>query len=79
MPHGRESAGSSKRRSRSTSPLAPSVTLWTLGYGGSTAAAFPWLKHCTKLFYWGDIDAPGFEILNGFREAGLAVSSQLRG
>ncbi len=48
-----------------------------VGQGGATAAAFPWLRQCPNLFYWGDMDAAGFEILNGFREAGLAVTSVL--
>jgi hypothetical protein len=48
-----------------------------MGHGGGTAAATGWLRECPNLFYWGDIDAAGFEILNGFREAGLAVTSIL--
>ena len=47
------------------------------GYGGSTAAAFPWLTGARHLFYWGDIDSHGFEILNGFRAAGVPVTSIL--
>jgi hypothetical protein len=58
-------------------PLPAGVSVEGVGYGGGTAAAFPWLKDCPNLFYWGDIDSAGFEILDGFREAGLAVTSML--
>ena len=47
------------------------------GSGGGTAAATGWLRDCPKLVYWGDIDPAGFEILNGFRLAGLAITSIL--
>lgn len=47
------------------------------GRGGSTHASFSWLRECPHLFYWGDMDAAGFEILNGFREAGLHVTGIL--
>lgn len=47
------------------------------GYGGGTAAAFDWLTTAPHLFYWGDMDAHGYEILNGFRDAGLRVTSIL--
>lgn len=57
--------------------LAAGVSVEGMGYGGSTSAAFDWLRTCPKLFYWGDMDAAGFEILNGFRESGLAVTSVL--
>lgn len=47
------------------------------GFGGSTAAAFDWIAEAPYLYYWGDIDAEGFEILAGYRRAGLAVTSIL--
>jgi hypothetical protein len=53
------------------------ISVEGMGYGGGTAAAIGWLRECPSIFYWGDIDAAGFEILNGFRQAGLAVSSIL--
>jgi hypothetical protein len=37
----------------------------------------PWLRDIPVLVYWGDIDADGFEILDGLRAAGLAVASIL--
>lgn len=47
------------------------------GFGGATAAAFPWLAQAQRLYYWGDIDAEGFEILAGYRRDGLEVTSIL--
>lgn len=47
------------------------------GFGGSTAAAFDWIAGAPSLYYWGDIDAEGFEILAGYRREGLAVTSIL--
>lgn len=47
------------------------------GFGGKTAAAFPWLTGAPTLLYWGDIDAHGYEILNGYRADGLPVVSIL--
>jgi hypothetical protein len=47
------------------------------GFGGSTAAALPWLLDAPLLVYWGDIDTAGFEILNGFRAAGVPATSML--
>lgn len=58
-------------------PLKRGIAVEGAGYGGGTAAAFPWLGEAPFLLYWGDIDAHGFEILNGFRAAGLAVTSIL--
>jgi hypothetical protein len=37
----------------------------------------PWLSKIPALFYWGDLDAEGFEILDGLRASGLRVSSLL--
>lgn len=47
------------------------------GFGGKTAAAFPWLTAAPRLYYWGDIDAHGYEILNGWRADGVPVTSIL--
>lgn len=47
------------------------------GFGGKTAAAFPWLTDAPHLYYWGDIDAHGYEILNGWRADGVPVASIL--
>jgi hypothetical protein len=58
-------------------PLRLGISVEGVGSGGGTAAATGWLRECPNLFYWGDIDPAGFEILNGFREAGLPVTSIL--
>jgi hypothetical protein len=47
------------------------------GFGGSTAAAFDWIIGAPHLLYWGDLDAAGFEILDGFRRDGVPVTSIL--
>ncbi len=47
------------------------------GFGGATAAALPWLVDAPLLVYWGDIDAAGFEILDGFRADGVPAVSML--
>ena len=47
------------------------------GFGGKTAASFPWLIGAPRLYYWGDIDKHGYEILNGWREDGVPVTSIL--
>ncbi|HEV2370620.1 MAG TPA: Wadjet anti-phage system protein JetD domain-containing protein [Streptosporangiaceae bacterium] len=47
------------------------------GSGGATAAALPWLVEAPLLVYWGDIDAAGFEILDGFRDDGVPAASML--
>jgi hypothetical protein len=57
--------------------LEGGISVEGMGHGGTTAASFSWLRECPNLFYWGDIDAAGFEILDGFRAAGLAVTSVL--
>jgi hypothetical protein len=47
------------------------------GFGGAAAAALPWLANAPLLVYWGDIDAAGFEILDGFRADGVPALSML--
>jgi len=47
------------------------------GFGGTAAAALPWLVEAPLLVYWGDIDAVGFEILDGFRADGIPAVSML--
>jgi hypothetical protein len=47
------------------------------GFGGAAAAALPWLAKAPLLVYWGDIDAAGFEILDGFRADGVPAVSML--
>jgi hypothetical protein len=47
------------------------------GAGGGTAAAFRWVTGAPRIFYWGDMDAAGLEILDGFRAAGVPAESLL--
>jgi hypothetical protein len=47
------------------------------GFGGAAAGALPWLVEAPLLVYWGDIDAAGFEILDGFRADGVPAASML--
>jgi hypothetical protein len=47
------------------------------GFGGAAAAALPWLIDAPLLVYWGDIDAAGFEILDGSRTDGVPAASML--
>ncbi|MCL2612387.1 MAG: DUF2220 family protein [Nocardioidaceae bacterium] len=58
-------------------PISGGVAVEGDGFGGKTAAAFPWLAEAPRLFYWGDVDAHGYEILNGYRADGLPVTSIL--
>ncbi|MFE2750604.1 Wadjet anti-phage system protein JetD domain-containing protein [Actinosynnema sp. NPDC059335] len=58
-------------------PVDGGVAVEGDGFGGKTAAAFPWLTQAPHLYYWGDIDTHGYEILNGWREDGVAVRSIL--
>jgi hypothetical protein len=58
-------------------PVPGGIAVEGGGFGGATAAALPWISACPVLLYWGDIDPSGYEILNGFRQAGLKVVSIL--
>ncbi|WP_151083317.1 DUF3322 and DUF2220 domain-containing protein [Nocardioides cynanchi] len=60
-------------------PVSGGVSIEGMGRGGNTAAAFDWLVNAPALFYWGDMDADGLEILDGFRAAGVAATSLLMG
>ena len=42
-----------------------------------SAAAFDWIVNARHVFYWGDMDADGLEILDGFRAAGVPAVSLL--
>lgn len=57
--------------------ISGGISVEGAGFGGKTAAAFPWLSSAPHLIYWGDIDAHGFEILNGYREGGVPAVSIL--
>ena len=53
------------------------ISVEGVGRGGGTAAAFDWLTTAPLVVYWGDIDADGLEILDGFRVAGVPARSLL--
>ncbi|MEU5849432.1 Wadjet anti-phage system protein JetD domain-containing protein [Saccharopolyspora shandongensis] len=66
------------RSSRRRGPqLAGGVSVEGVGRGGSTTAAFDWITRAPQVFYWGDMDADGLEILNRFRSAGVPATSIL--
>lgn len=57
-------------------PTVPgAVSIEGVGRGGGTLATFDWVRDADCLLYWGDMDADGLEILDGFRAAGLPVRS----
>lgn len=58
-------------------PIPGGIAVEGDGFGGKTAAAFPWLANAPRLLYWGDLDAHGYEILSGYRADGLPVASIL--
>ena len=47
-------------------PIADCIVIWGHGYGVSSMKNSDLLKSA-ELFYWGDLDAQGFEILSQFR------------
>lgn len=55
--------------------LAGAISVEGAGTGGSTIAAFEWITGAPAVIYWGDMDADGLEILDGFRAAGVLASS----
>ena len=57
--------------------LPGAVSVEGVGKGGATAAKFAWLVNAPLVVYWGDMDADGLEILDGFRAAGVPARSIL--
>lgn len=51
------------------------ISVEGVGKGGGTFASFDWLVHAPVVVYWGDMDADGLEILDGFRAAGVPARS----
>lgn len=45
--------------------------------GPAVCSQHDWIAKTPRLFYWGDMDADGLEILDAYRAAGLAVDSIL--
>lgn len=59
--------------------LPGTISVEGVGKGGRTFAAFDWLVDAPVVIYWGDMDADGLEILDGFRAAGVPARSILMG
>ncbi|GAA2051805.1 Wadjet anti-phage system protein JetD domain-containing protein [Leifsonia soli] len=57
--------------------VAGAISVEGVGKGGRTFASFEWLVDAPVLIYWGDMDADGLEILDGFRAAGVPARSIL--
>jgi hypothetical protein len=57
--------------------LAGAISVEGVGKGGTTIAAFPWITGADIVIYWGDMDADGLEVLDGFRAAGVPARSIL--
>ena len=55
--------------------LSGAISVEGDGTGGGTFATFAWLVQAPVLIYWGDMDADGLEILQGFRSAGVPARS----
>lgn len=51
------------------------ISVEGVGRGGGSIAALSWLTAAEYIFYWGDMDADGLEILNEFRAAGVPAAS----
>jgi hypothetical protein len=66
---------------RDTAQLFPEVpggiAIEGEGRGAGAVAALPWIRAAATLWYWGDMDADGLEILDGFRAAGVPAMSIL--
>ena len=59
-------------------PRTRGICLFGSGWAGTSAIpAVPWIHDARKIYYWGDIDADGYEILNAYRSSGLDVRSVL--
>jgi hypothetical protein len=56
-------------------PVAGGIAIEGAGTGGGTIASIDWVHDAALVVYWGDIDADGLEILNEFRERGIAATS----
>lgn len=57
--------------------VAGGIAVEGAGAGGRTAAAISWLRECPTVLYWGDLDADGLAILDGYRAARIDARSIL--
>ena len=55
--------------------LPGAISIEGNGTGGGTFAAFAWLVDAPVVIYWGDMDADGLEIVDGFRAVGVKARS----
>lgn len=54
------------------------ICVFGAGHAGSAVVSqVPWIQAAPHVFYWGDLDADGFEILNGYRLLGIGCTSIL--
>ncbi|GAA4698566.1 Wadjet anti-phage system protein JetD domain-containing protein [Nocardioides nanhaiensis] len=58
-------------------PVPGGVAVEGDGNGPGLLADLAWVREARPLWYWGDLDARGFEILHGYRAAGLPARSLL--
>lgn len=58
-------------------PVPGGIAVEGSGAGGSTIASFDWITTAPLVVYWGDMDADGMVILDGFRAAGVSATSIL--
>lgn len=56
-------------------PVPGGIAVEGEGRGAGAVAAIGWLAHAERVFYWGDMDQDGLEILNEFRAAGIHAES----
>lgn len=56
-------------------PIEGGIAIEGEGRGAGAIAGLAWVREAAALWYWGDMDADGLEILHGFRAAGLPVRS----
>lgn len=56
---------------------ARGVVVWGHGFDALRLGGLAWLRACSDVSYWGDLDTHGFAILNGLRRVAPEVGSLL--
>ena len=57
-------------------PVSGGICVFGSGWAGvALLPRLPWLSQMGDFFYWGDIDADGFEILDAYRSTGMHLES----
>ncbi len=59
--------------------IAGAIAVEGDGFAASNAAQFEWIANAPLVVYWGDLDAEGFEILDGYRRNRVPAVSILMG